>query len=148
MADILRIDLTTGTTRRESLDPQLVADYIGPKGIGSHLLLGEVPAEADPLGPQNKLFFTCGPLSGSAMPGTNRYAVYFLSPQTGGYGEAYCGGKLATQFARTGHRMVVLEGAAPAPVYIEVSDQSVILHPADDLWGLDTYEAEERILEK
>jgi len=148
MADILRIDLTTRTTRRESLDPRLVADYIGAKGIGSHLLLEEVPPDVDPLGPQNKLFFTCGPLSGSAMPGTNRYAVYFLSPQTGGYGEAYCGGKLATQFARTGHRMVILEGAASSPVYIEVSDEGVAIHPADDLWGLDTYESEARIIEK
>jgi len=61
---------------------------LAPKGIGSHFLLEEVAPGVDPLGPKNKLFFSCGPLSGSAMPGTNRYAVYFLSPQTGGHGLA------------------------------------------------------------
>ena len=148
MANILRIDLTTRTSRSESLDPGLVTEFIGAKGIGSHLLLEEVPPEADPLGPQNKLFFSCGPLSGSTMPGTDRYAVYFLSPQTGGYGESYSGGSLATQFARTGHRMVVLEGQASSPVWLEISESGAAIHPADDLWGLDTYEAEERLLER
>jgi aldehyde:ferredoxin oxidoreductase len=69
------------------------------------------------------------------MPGTDSYAVYFLSPLTGGYGEAYSGGKVATQFARTGYRMVILEGRASSPVFVEVSDEKVAIHPADDSGG-------------
>ena len=34
--------------------------------------------------------------------GSNRYAVYFASPLTGGYGEAYSGGNLTPQFAGDG----------------------------------------------
>ena len=110
MVHVLRVDLSTRTTREETLPAELTRDYIGTKGIGSHLLLQEVDPGIDPLGPDAKLIFSAGPLSGSTMPGTDRYAVYFLSPLTGGYGEAYSGGKVATQFARTGYRMVVLEG--------------------------------------
>jgi aldehyde:ferredoxin oxidoreductase len=148
MGDVLRVDLTARTTTEETLPTELVRRYIGTKGIGSHLLLEEVGPDVDPLSAGNKLFFSCGPLSGSAMPGTNRYAVYFLSPLTGGYGEAYAGGKVATQFARSGYRLVVLEGKASSPVYLEISDGGVAIHPADDVWGLDTYAAEERLLEK
>ena len=79
------------------------------------------------------------------MPGRNRYAVFFLSPQTGGYGEAYSGGKLAPQFAGTGYKVVVLEGSSPRPVFVEIAEGRVTLHPAADLWGTDTYEAEEQI---
>lgn len=148
MGDLLRIDLTTRTSREETLAPELVRDYIGAKGIGTHLLLEEVPPTVEPLSPQNKLIFTAGPTAGSTMLGSNRYSVYFLSPLTGGYGEAYSGGNLAPQFARTGYKVVIVEGRADTPVYLEVSDQGVKFHPADDLWGRDAFEAEDAILER
>jgi len=148
MGDLLRIDLTTRTTSEETIPPQLVHDYIGAKGIGTHYLLNEVGPEVDPLGPQNKLFFAIGPVSGTKMMGGNRYAVYFASPLTGGYGEAYSGGNLTPQFAATGYKMVVLEGAADSPVFLEISEDGARIHPADDVWGLDAYEAEERLLAK
>jgi aldehyde:ferredoxin oxidoreductase len=142
------VDLTTGSTRTEEIPRELELEYIGSKGIGSHYLLQEVPPEADPLGPQNKLIFSCGPLSGSTMPGTNRYAVYYCSPLTGGYGESYAGGYLATQFARTGWRMIIVEGKAPGPVFLEVDEAGVTIHPADDFWGLDIFAAEHALLER
>jgi aldehyde:ferredoxin oxidoreductase len=148
MIKALRVDLTARTTREETLPDELARDYLGAKGIGTHLLAREVGPGADPLGPEAKLFFSAGPLSGSTMPGTDRYAVYFLSPQTGGFGEAYSGGSVATQFARTGYRMVILEGRASSPVFVEISDEAVTIHRADDVWRLDTYEAEDRLLER
>ena len=148
MGDLLRIDLTTRTTSEETIPPELTRQYIGGKGLGTHYLLDEVGPEVDPLGPQNKLFFTTGPLSGTKMMGANRYAVYFASPLTGGYGECYSGGNLTPQFAATGYRMVVVEGAADAPVFLEVCEDGARIHPAGDVWGLDAYEAEERLLAK
>jgi aldehyde:ferredoxin oxidoreductase len=148
MVNVLRVDLSARTTRTETLSDEFVHDYVGAKGIGSHMLLEETAPGIDPLSPEAKMIFSAGPLSGSSMPGTDRYAVYFLSPQTGGYGEAYSGGKVATQFARTGHRVVVLEGKATSPVFVEVSDEMVKIHAAEEFWGLDCYEAEERLLER
>ena len=148
MNDLLRIDLSSGRSREETLSADLLHDYIGGKGVGSHLLLEEVGADVDPLGPQNKMIFAIGPMTGTAMPGSNRYAAYFLSPLTGGYCESYSGGKLAPQFAATGYKVVILEGASNTPVYLEISEQGVTIHPADDLWGLDTYAAEEELLKR
>jgi aldehyde:ferredoxin oxidoreductase len=146
MNDLLRIDLTSGSSRAETLDRGLLRGSIGGKGIGSHLLLDEVGPDVDPLSPQNKIIFAIGPLTGTAMPGGNRYAAYFLSPLTGGYCESYSGGKLAPQFAATGYKVVILEGASETPVYLEISDSGVSIHPADDVWGLDTYAAEKALL--
>lgn len=145
MGDLLRIDLTTGTTREEVVPEERRRTLLGGKGIGTRMLLEEVGPEVDPLGAGNKLIFTTGPLSGTRMPGANRYGVFFLSPLTGGYGEAYSGGHVAPQFAGTGYRVVVLEGAAPEPVVVEVREGGAFLHPASDLWGTDTYQAEEAI---
>ena len=93
MNDLLRIDLTTSTSREETIDPGLLRDYIGGKGLGTRYLLDEVGPDVDPLSPANKMIFAIGPITGTAMPGGNRYAAYFLSPLTGGYCESYAGGQ-------------------------------------------------------
>lgn len=147
MNNLLRIALTSGTICEETIDCTVLREYIGGKGVGSHLLLEEVGAHVDPLIPANKLIFAIGPLTGTKMPGSTRYAAYFLSPLTGGYCESYSGGKLATQFA-AGYRVVVLEGSSPRAAYLQISDRGVFIHPADNLWGLDAYAAEDALLSR
>ncbi len=80
------------------------------------------------------------------MLGSNRYAVYFASPLTNGYGECYSGGNLTPQFAKTGYKVVIVEGKADAPVYLEISEQGAQFHDASDLWGMDAFKAEDEIL--
>ena len=80
------------------------------------------------------------------MPGSSRLAAYFLSPLTGGYGEAYSGGDVARQLARTGNKWLIVEGRAKRPVFLEVSDVGVAVHLADEIWSMDTYEAEAAML--
>ena len=146
MGDLLRIDLTTRTCSEETVPPQLVTELIGAKGVGTHYLCEEVGADVDPLGPANKLIFCVGPMGGTSMLGGNRYAVYFASPLTGGYGECYSGGNVTPQFARTGYKVVIVEGKADAPVYLEISEEGAAFHDASDLWGTDAYAAEDAIL--
>jgi aldehyde:ferredoxin oxidoreductase len=142
MGDLLRIDLTTRSAHEETLAPELIRSYIGGKGLGTHLLLEEVGPEVEPLSPQNKLIFVTGPINGTKMFGGNRFGVHFLSPLTNGYGECTCGGNLAPQFARTGYKVVIVEGAADAPVFLEISESGATIHSADGIWGRDAYEAE------
>ena len=148
MGDLLRVDLTTGAITEETIPRELITQYIGGKGVGTYLLTQEVGPSVDPMSPQNKLIFTLGPASGTSMFGTNRYALYFVSPLTGGYCECYSGGNLTPQFARTGYRVVIVQGASPVPVYLEISEKGATIHPADDVWGLDTFEAEEKLIAK
>ena len=148
MGDLLRIDLTTRTSTEETVPPELVKELIGVKGIGTHYLCEEVGPEIDPLSPQAKLIFVVGPMAGTSMLGSNRYALYFASPLTNAYCECYSGGYLALQFAKTGYKVVIVEGKADGRVYLEVSEQGVSFHSAEDLWGLDAFEGEDKILER
>lgn len=148
MADLLRVDLSSSTVTEETLPEHLTRELIGAKGVGTYLLAQEVGPEVEPLSPENKLIFSIGPLAGTSMFGGNRYAVYFISPLTGGYCECYSGGNVAPQFARTGYKVVIVQGVAKSPVYIEVSDGGATIKPADDLWGLDSYAAEEKLVER
>ena len=146
MGDLLRIDLTTRTTSEETVPPELIKELIGAKGIGTHYLIEEVAPEVDPLSPGNKLIFVVGPMGGTTMLGSNRYALYFASPLTGGYGECYSGGNLTPQFAKTGYKVVIVEGKADAPIYLEISEEGAAFHDASDLWGMDAFKAEDEIL--
>ena len=148
MGDLLRIDLTTRTCSEETIPPQLIKDLIGAKGIGTHYLCEEVGPDVDPLSPGNKLIFAVGPMAGTPMYGSNRYSVFFASPLTGGYGECYSGGNLTPQFAKTGYKVVIVEGRADGPTYLEISEEGAQFHDASDVWGMDAFAAEDALLER
>jgi aldehyde:ferredoxin oxidoreductase len=116
--------------------------------LGSYLLLNENPPGIDPFSPQNLLIFTLGPLADTPFYGSSRYAVFTKSPQTGIYSESYSGGKVTLSFSRSGYDAVIIEGRSKDPIFLEISDREVTFHPAQDLWGKETYEAEERMLRK
>src|SRR5450756_792609 len=148
MGDLLRIDLTTRTSREETVPPELIKELIGAKGLGTHYLCEEVGPEVEPLGPEAKLIFAIGPMAGTTMLGSNRYGLFFVSPLTGAYCECYSGGNLTPQFAKTGYKVVIVEGKADGHVYLEISEEGVAFHSAEDLWGLDAYESEDKIVER
>ena len=66
---ILRVNLTTGQITREATPEQVARDFIGGRGFGIYFLTKEVPVHADPLGPENKLIISSGPLSGMLAAG-------------------------------------------------------------------------------
>ncbi len=146
MGDLLRIDLTTRTSREETVPPELIKEFIGAKGLGTHYLCEEVGPQVEPLAPEAKLIFAIGPMAGTTMLGSNRYGLFFLSPLTGAYCESYSGGNLTPQFAKTGYKVVIVEGKADGHVYLEISEKGVAFHSAEDLWGLDAYESEDKMV--
>ena len=63
---IARINLTTGTVTVEKLDLDLAKKFIGGRGLGTKIVYDEGCATADALGPDNKLVYITGPLTGAA----------------------------------------------------------------------------------
>ncbi|MCL6638867.1 MAG: hypothetical protein K6T80_04190, partial [Firmicutes bacterium] len=97
---LLRVNLTEKSYAVQDLPEQILKKYLGGKGLGSYLLLNEVAAGTDPLGPANKLIFTTGPATDTIVPGASRYGVFSKSPLTGLYAESYAGGKAASAMRR------------------------------------------------
>ena len=111
MDTILRIDV--GAAGGPKAEPTPVGDYagLGGRGLTSAIIATEVPADAHPLGPENKLVIAPGLLSGTAAPMSGRLSVGCKSPLTGGIKEANSGGQAAQLLARLGYAAIVLEGA-------------------------------------
>lgn len=144
---LLRVDLTRQSHVEEPVPDAILEQYLGGKGLGSHLLLENVAPGVDPLSPGNKLIFTTGAATDTVMVGNSRYGVYGKSPQTGGYAESYSGGRVAPAMRRTGYDAIIIEGASAEPVMLEISDSGVTFHDAAGLWGKDTYAAEQAALD-
>ena len=122
------------------MPPELIRELIGAKGIGTHYLCDEVGPEVEPLSPEAKLIFVIGPMAGTSMLGQQPLRALLRSRRSPTrYCECYSGGNLAPQFARTGYKVVIVEGKADGHVYLEISEEGVAFHSADDLWGLDAF---------
>jgi len=89
---ILRVNLSTRSHSIESPPLEYYRLYGGGRGIIIHTMLTEIPPGSDPLGPDNRLIFALGILTGSSLPGSGRNSVGAKSPLTGAFGEAEAGG--------------------------------------------------------
>jgi len=126
------------------------AEYklLGGRGLTSIMVKNEVPAQSDALGPQNKLIFALGFLTGTPLINTSRLSVGAKSPLTGGIKESNVGGTVAYALARLGITAVVIEGQAPADqtYLLKINDDgSAELVEANESKGMRTYALVEKL---
>jgi aldehyde:ferredoxin oxidoreductase len=145
---ILRVNLTSGKITREPTSPELARDFIGGRGFGIYFLTKEVPIHADPLGPENKLIISTGPLSGMLAPGGGKCDWTSKSPLTGGYADASLGGHFTAEMKYAGLDTIILEGQSSKPVYLFIDNEKVELRDASSLWGKGSIDTEVELKKK
>jgi aldehyde:ferredoxin oxidoreductase len=145
MREILRVDMSTLETKREPL-PERWATF-GGRALTSAVVFEEVPADADPLGPANKLVIAPGTFGGTTAPNGGRLSFGAKSPLTGGIKESNVGGQLAHAIAKLGLVGIIVEGAASDGLYTLVleADGSAKLERTDAWKGLGNYDLAEKI---
>jgi aldehyde:ferredoxin oxidoreductase len=141
----VKIDLTEGTACVEGLPEQVARDFIGGYGLAAWTLYNEVPAGADPLGPDNVLALWVGPSAGTSMPASSKYLVAAKSPLTGFIGFGISSGGIGQELRAAGYDGIVVKGRAENPVYILVDDDLVRIKDARGLWGKTTWETEDAL---
>ena len=139
---ILRVDLTRGQISVERPSEDYYRWYLGGRGFIIHTVLTEVPERIDPLGPENKLVFALGPVTGHPLVGSGRNSVGSKSPLSGGFGESEAGGFWGTELKRSGYDAIVVEGVSPKPVYLWIADGEAEIRDAENLWGLEVADTE------
>jgi aldehyde:ferredoxin oxidoreductase len=113
------------------------------------MINAEVPPTCDPLGPENKLIFAPGSLSGTSLVNTSRLSVGAKSPLTGTIKESNAGGTVAAALGHLGITAVIFDGQAPeGELYALRIDENgnAELLPADLYKGMRTYALSEKLL--
>ena len=143
---MLTIDLSNRSFGIEDIPEKIVRQYVGGRGLGSYLLYRMVPAKADPLGEENHLIFTAGPLSGTGFFYSSKANVTTKSPLTDIYLYSICSGILAQEMRKAGFWVVDIKGIADSPTYLVIQDDKVEFKDATPLWGMETAVAQKLML--
>ena len=146
--NVLRVNLTEGTTSNEPLNMEWAGLYLGQRGLATKYLVEEIDPMCDALGPGNKLIMTTGPLTGTMASTGGRYSVVTKSPLTGAVACSNSGGFIGAELKAAGYDMIIFEGKSPQPVYLYVENDKVEIVPADEIWGQSVWTADEWLHKK
>ncbi len=144
---LLEVDLSHGEIKEKELSDEFLRKYIGGAGFTTKILYDEVGPDVDPLDPGNVLILAPGILLGPKIPTASKASFGFKAPQTGGYGKSIVGAKAGDKLKKAGYDALVVKGKAEKPCMIVIEDEDVKIKDAQDLWGLDTRETDEKIKE-
>jgi len=145
---ILKVDLSHLTIYEEELSEELRRGYTGGAGINARLFYNLVRdnPELDPLSPENPLIFGCGPVVGTSFLCATRYTVTSKSPLTRIFGDSNAGGYFGVRMKQAGYDHIVIRGKSDRPVALLIEKgRTPKLVDATELWGLDTYDTDEKI---
>lgn len=144
--NLLRVNLTDGTIKKEALCPKDAEMYLGARGLATKIMMDEVDPKVDPLSEENKLIFMTGPLTGTFASSGGRYEVVAKAPLTGTIGASNSGGHFGPELKYAGYDGIIFEGRAEKPVYLWIEDDNVELRDALHLWGKNVFETTDTVL--
>ena len=147
MDKIIRVNMEKKEIRVER--PLKEYEYLGGRGLSSHIIYSEVLPSCHPLGKRNKLVFAPGLLAGTAAPNSGRLSIGAKSLLTGGIKEANVGGVSGYKLGRLGIKAIIIEEIPLDNGFyiLKIHKDGAELVPADELRGLGTYETTARLRE-
>ena len=145
---VLRINLTEKKASTEPLRMDFAEKYIGSKGLVIRYMYEELQPGIDALGPDNKLFLTTGPFTGTPVPCSGKLSVAAKSPATGTMNDCSIGGHAGIRIKFAGYDMIIFEGQLAEPGYVVIEDDEIKFVDAGDLWGKGSHEAESILAEE
>ena len=145
---ILFIDLSRQLIKVLRFNEEFYKVYIGGRGLAAKFLIELVGRDVEAFSPDNVLIIAAGPLTGTPIPMSSRLHFAFKSPVTHAWGESSMGGSFPYFFKHSGIDALIIKGRSKKPVYIHIEDGNAEIKSAENLWGLDTYEAEKALIEE
>ncbi len=137
---VLEIDLTEKTSWVREVEEEVFNKYLGGSALACYLTRERLLSGGDAFSPQNALTFMTGPFTGSGLTSVGRHAITALSPLTGYWGEATCGGMLAQNLKGCGFDGVIITGKSANPVYLYITPEGVEFKAAEHHWGKNTFD--------
>ncbi len=146
---ILWIDLEHEEVKHLEFDDDFASKYIGGRGFGAKLLWDHIQKrKVDPLGPENLLVISPGPLAGLFLPASGKTSFVSISPETGIYGDSSMGGSFGVELRQAGIDGLAIYGKAKKISYLWIDNNEVKIISNEKLKGKGTLESEGIIKEE
>jgi len=140
MAQILRVNMTDRSATYEDVPDKY--KELGGRGLTSTIVYDEVNPTCHPLGPNNKLVFAPGIVTGTNAATSGRVSVGGKSPLTGGIKESNAGSAWPQLVARLGLKAIIVEGQPKDGGWwgLHITKDGARFFPADEYVGKSLYE--------
>ena len=148
MQPILKIDLTTSKTAEYQIPEKWEKDFLGGASLAARILYSSLTPELDPLSTEAPLLFMMGPMTGTSGPTTGRFVVCGKGPATGLWTESNIGGFWGPELRAAGYDGLWITGKAKEPVFLWLDGNTLEIHDATHLWGMNTYTTQEKVKEE
>jgi aldehyde:ferredoxin oxidoreductase len=148
MAKILRVNMTERTVKYEEVPDKY--KFLGGRGLTSTIVSDEVDPTCHPLGPNNKLVFAPGIVTGTNAPTSGRISVGGKSPLTGTIKESNAGTGWSQLVARLGLKAIIVEGYPEDDGWwgLHVTKDGATFFPADEYASKGLYEVYPLLFER
>jgi aldehyde:ferredoxin oxidoreductase len=145
---VLEIDLSAGNWEFQPYPDDLIWKYLSGRGFNVQYLFDNMPSDADPLGPDNLLLFSCGLITGTSAPASARLHINARSPLTGLLGSSNVGGNFGARLRACGIQSLIIRGKSTEPVYLWIDGDKIEIRNARSIWGLDTWQTDDYLKTK
>jgi len=148
MPKILRVNMTDRTTAYEDVPEKY--KFLGGRGLTSTIVYDEVDPTCHPLGPNNKLVFAPGIVTGTNAPSSGRVSIGGKSPLTGGIKESNAGTSWVQAVAKLGLKAIIVEGFPKDGGWwgLHITKDGAEFFPADEYAGKGLYEVYPQLFER
>ena len=148
MSKILRVNMTDRTVKYEDVPEKY--RFLGGRGLTSSIIYDEVDPTCHPLGPNNKLVFAPGIITGTNAPTSGRISVGGKSPLTGGIKESNAGSGWPQSVAKLGIKAIIVEGFPKDGGWwgLHITKDGATFFPADEYAGRSLYEVYPLLFER
>ena len=145
MGRIIKINLSERRTEDYPWSDEYREKYIGGKTAATRIMYDCLKGGEDPLGEENIIVVSTGPVTGLGGPSSNRFDISAISPLTGLTTSSNCGGNFGYYLKKAGYDALIIAGKSEEPVWIEINDDEISFHSAEALRGLGAEKTQESL---
>lgn len=142
---MLKINLTDKTYEEYQFSDKERELYLGGKIMAAKILYDNITEKIDALSPENLIVVTTCPLNGLGAPSSSRFNISSISPLTGLVASSNCGGNFGLNLKKAGYDALIISGKAQNKTMITINEDKIDFVDAEELWGLTTGEAQQKI---
>jgi aldehyde:ferredoxin oxidoreductase len=148
---ILQVNLSSGKV--STIPTKKYEQWVGGHGMGSAIFWDLVKDKTiDGFNPANVITIMTSPLSGTIVPAASgRTEIQGIGVQSypiGWFTRSNFGGRFGSMLKFAGWDGIAIEGKAAEPVWIDIRNGKIKIREAGNLWGLDTWETQEKIWQR
>lgn len=145
MGKIGLLDLNAGTLGEYPWTDEDREKYVGGKTVATKIMYDTFNGTEDPLGEENIIVISTGPVTGLGGPSSNRFDISSLSPLTGISASSNCGGNFGYYLKKAGYDALVVKGRCDVPSLVHINNGKVDIEPAGEFWGMNTNEVQKEL---